>query len=246
MVLGKTLSLSSYASRYESNDELSNRVSQDINAIGFVGLPSVKRSKAIAIADGNASALLPNQLTVATEDYALSRRLYFYTADHSSNIYVSEFLDFVKSVDGQRVVKKVGFVSQNVKAVMPIEYQKLPNDFKELTQNSKRLTVNFRFKAGSAKLDNRALRDVERLVEYLGEDQRRGLLLIGFGDQKKLEKRSLLLSKLRAMAVRRELVRNGIYPKVSGYGDLMPVASNERSSGRMKNRRVEVWLRDTL
>jgi phosphate transport system substrate-binding protein len=47
------------------------------------------------------------------------------------------------------------------------------------------------------------------------------------------------------MAVRRELVRNGIYPKLSvGYGEYLPVASVNRAEGKMKNRRVEVWVRD--
>ena len=71
------------------------------------------------------------------------------------------------------------------------------------------------------------------------------MVLIGFGDKKKTEKRSQLLSKLRAMAVRRELVRYGIYPKNSvGYGENLPVASVNGMEGRNKNRRVEVWVRN--
>ena len=245
MVLGKTHQLASTALRFESNDELSDRVSQDPQAIGFVGLPSVRNAKLIAISDGSAKALLPNKLTVATEDYALARRLYFYTDDEPSNSYVKEFLAFVLQQQGQRIVADTGFVSQNVKAVLPEFYAQLPRDFQQITDSAKRLTVNFRFKEGSAKLDNRALQDIERLVEYLNAAQGREVVLIGFGDQKRSEKRSRLLSKLRAMAVRRELVRNGIYPKSSvGYGEFLPVASNDRSEGRHKNRRVEVWVRE--
>jgi len=51
-----------------------------------------------------------------------------------------------------------------------------------------------------------------------------------------------LLSKLRAMAVRRELARGGILVKeINGLGDQLPVASNSEA-GRIKNRRVEVWV----
>ena len=71
------------------------------------------------------------------------------------------------------------------------------------------------------------------------------MILIGFGDQKKSKERSLLLSKLRAMAIRRELVKQGVYPKFNyGYGEQLPVASNQREAGKLKNRRVEVWLTD--
>jgi len=245
MILGKEYKLDDQALRFESNDELSDRVSADPQGIGFVGLPSVRNAKLLAVADGNAKALLPHKLTVATEDYALARRLYFYTDDEPNNSYVKEFLSYVLQQKGQSIVADTGFISQNVKAVVPEFYAELPQDFKQITDSAKRLTVNFRFKEGSAKLDNRALQDIERLVGYLNAADGREVVLIGFGDQKKSEKRSRLLSKLRAMAVRRELVRNGIYPKSSvGYGEFLPVASNNRSEGRQKNRRVEVWVRD--
>ena len=55
--------------------------------------------------------------------------------------------------------------------------------------------------------------------------------------------RAQLLSKLRAMAVRRELVKNGvILREIRGYGAQMPVATNTEDEGRLKNRRVEVWV----
>lgn len=245
MILGKTKTLRSDAARFESNDALSDEVSSDISGIGFVGLASVRDAKLIAVSDGSAKALLPNKLTVATEDYALARRLFMYTAGESENSYAAEFIDFALQNDGQKIVAGTGFVSQELKAVKPEFYDELPQDFRDLTNDSQRLTINFRFKEGSAKLDNKALKDIERLVDYLQGKNARQVLLIGFGDKKKTEKRSKLLSKLRAMAVRRELVRNGIYPKESiGYGEYLPVASINRSEGRMKNRRVEVWLRE--
>jgi phosphate transport system substrate-binding protein len=242
MVLGKS-TLSYDALRFESNDELSDTVSQDTNGIGFVGLPSVRQAKLIAISAGTAKALKPTRLTVATEDYALSRRLYLYTDDEPSNIHVRPFIQFSLSEEGQKIVAKNGFISQNIDIVEPENYSDLPVGFKQLTETNKRLTVNFRFKQGSAKLDNRALRDIERLVTFAKENPDNRLILIGFGDYKKSHERSKLLSKLRAMAVRRELVKYGVYPKANyGYGEELPVASNQRAAGRFKNRRVEIWL----
>lgn len=244
MVLGKTYKLSESAKRYESNDELSDAVASNEKAIGFVGLPSVRSAKLVSVSDGSAKSLLPNKLTVATEDYALARRLFMYSDDRPENVYVQEFLNFMKNIDGQKVVAKTGFISQNVKAVVPEFYEELPEDFRSITSEAERLTINFRFREGSAKLDNKALKDIERLVEYLNTESKPEVVLIGFGDHRHSEKRTKLISKLRAMAVRRELVRNGIYPKSSiGYGDFLPVASNNSTDGRIKNRRVEVWLR---
>jgi phosphate transport system substrate-binding protein len=243
MVLGKQYSLAASAKRFEANDELSDEVSSDINGIGFVGLPSVRRAKLISISDGFGKALKPNKLSIATEDYALSRRLYFYTDDEPVNAHVKEFIIFVEGMAGQSTVANNGFIGQQVEAVVPLAYNDLPEDFQKMTPSGQRLTVNFRFKEGSAQLDNRALRDIDRLVQFIARHPDEKLTLIGFGDQKKSPQRAQLLSKLRAMAVRRALVKRGVYPQNSyGYGGQLPVASNKRDAGRYKNRRVEVWL----
>jgi phosphate transport system substrate-binding protein len=69
------------------------------------------------------------------------------------------------------------------------------------------------------------------------------VVLVGFGDPKADPARAKLLSKLRAMAVRRELARHGvIFRQISGLGDELPVAANNADDGRIKNRRVEVWV----
>ncbi|WP_430462112.1 substrate-binding domain-containing protein [Thalassolituus sp. LLYu03] len=243
MVMGDK-SLVANAKRFESNAELSDSVSGDVYGIGFVGLSSVRSAKLVSVSDGTAKSLLPNKLTVATEDYALARRLFMYTDDQPENPYVSEFINFAQDDAGQQIVADTGFISQELKAVMPEFYEELPDDFRAITNEAQRLTINFRFQEGSAKLDNKALKDLERLVAYLA-NHKGELVLVGFGDPKKTEKRSQLLSKLRAMAVRRELVRYGIYPAISvGYGENLPVASVNGQEGRMKNRRVEVWVRN--
>lgn len=242
MVLGKR-PLDSRALRFESNDQLSDKVSNDRRGIGFVGLPSVRDSKLIAVSDGDGKALTPNQLTISTEDYALSRRLYFYTDDDPKNEHVKPFIQYLQSKEGQKIVADNGFISQNIEVVKPTNFSNLPSVFQKIAGDGQRLTVNFRFKKGSAKLDNRAMRDIQRLVDFSNNNPDKKIVLIGFGDPKKSQERSLLLSKLRAMAVRRELVRLGVYPKYNyGYGEELPVASNEREAGRVKNRRVEVWL----
>ena len=62
LVLGKTHTLSAKAQRFESNDQLSDLVSKDLGAIGFVGLASVRQAKALAVSDSNSTALKPEMI----------------------------------------------------------------------------------------------------------------------------------------------------------------------------------------
>jgi len=244
MVLGKQYALSTDALRFESSDQLVNNVVREAGGIGFIGMAFVANSKLIAISDGPAQAFKPSDMTVATEDYALSRRLFFYTDDQPKNKYVDDFMAFAQGINGQKIVKKEGFVSQNVMAMNMALPKDLPLDYLDMVRGAERLSINFRFQEGSAKLDNKALKDIQRLAYFLKKEAKgKRVMLIGFGDKRKNDQRSKLLSKLRAMAVRRELARLGIHPEATtGYGDFNPVASFEGAS-RVKNRRVEVWVR---
>lgn len=121
----------------------------------------------------------------------------------------------------------------------------MPPRYRALASEAQRLSVNFRFQEGSASLDNKALRDVQRVGDYLrqaGKLQGK-VVLVGFGDPKETPGRAALLSRLRAMAVRRELARTGVQARdVTGMGDELPVAGNDLQQGRLRNRRVEVWV----
>jgi len=244
MVLGKQYKLSGSAQRFESSENLVRNVMQNQGGIGFIGMAFVGQSKLLAISDGPTQAFKPSQLTVATEDYALSRRLFLYTHSDEENEYVNEFMAYSLGVQGQSIVRTEGFISQNVESMDVGLSDDLPDDYLNMVNGAKRLSVNFRFQEGSAQLDNKALMDIQRLAYYIRQQGANAeVLLIGFGDKRKNESRSKLLSKLRAMAVRRELARLGIYPKeTTGYGDFNPVASFHGAS-RVKNRRVEVWVR---
>jgi len=239
---GKTLATN--ATRYESNDALSLAVSRRSGAIGFVGLASVGKSKALAITDGDSQPMAPATALVATEDYPLSRRLFLYADPQKQSKWTREFLTFVHSPAGQAIVEKSGYVAQAIAPIrLPLQTT-MPEAYQQLAKEAQRLTVNFRFAEGSAQLDNKAQRDVQRLIDYLNshDKQMNAALLVGFGDARNDPARTALLSKLRAMAVRRELARGGILVKeINGLGDQLPVASNSEA-GRIKNRRVEVWV----
>ncbi|MFB4370019.1 MULTISPECIES: phosphate ABC transporter substrate-binding/OmpA family protein [unclassified Pseudomonas] len=237
--------LSAKAKRFESSEQLSDSVAGDVNGIGFIGLPYVRRAKAVAIAAGDSQPMAPSVTLIATEDYPLSRRLFLYAPPKRSNPWAEALLKFAQSPRGQAIVAQNGFIAQSIEAVKIAATADMPPAYQELTRNAQRLSVNFRFQEGSASLDNKAQQDLHRVLDYLREHDKlqNKVVLVGFGDPKALPARAELLSKLRAMAVRRELVREGVVMReVTGLGDELPVADNEGDSGRLKNRRVEVWV----
>lgn len=246
LVLGKKNPLVKDARRFESNAELSDAVSADRNGIGFVGLPYIRQSKALAVEDGGA-AIKPDAFTVATEDYALARRLFLYLPEKPMNATARKFVEFSLSNSGQQVVAEIGFVYQEIISGSAVAAGRDHSDYRFLTQGAERLSLNFRFNRGSALLDNKARQDVKRLVDYMSqeENRKRELILIGFSDHNEvIPMHSLGLSIERADSVADVLINLGVGPdRVRGMGSAVMIASNETPEGREKNRRVEVWIR---
>lgn len=237
--------LAATATRFESSEALSDAVSHDPQGIGFIGLPYVRQAKALAIVDGDSQPMLPVTSLIATEDYPLSRRLYFYLPPSNRNPWAKALVDFTQSGKGQAIVAANGFIAQQVQAIAVEPRASMPEDYQSIVRDAQRLSVNFRFEEGSASLDNKARQDLQRVVAYLKSHGKldKQVTLVGFGDAKNDPQRAALLSKLRAMAVRRELVKNGVVLRdIRGFGAQMPVAANTADEGRIKNRRVEVWV----
>lgn len=240
---GKTLSPG--AKRFESSEQLSDAVTRDPQGIGFIGLPYVRQAKAVAIVDGDSQPMLPLNSLIATEDYPLSRRLYLYLPPSSQNPWAKALVSFAQSAKGQAIVAANGFVAQTVQAMSVAPGPQMPEAYQALAREAQRLSVNFRFEEGSASLDNKARQDLNRVLDYLRQHGKlnRQVTLAGFGDAKSDPTRAALLSKLRAMAVRRELVKSGVvFREIRGFGAQLPVAANNLDEGRIKNRRVEVWV----
>lgn len=248
LVLGKS-ALVANARRDAAHAAISKMVAADVNAIGFVGLPFVNDSKALAVGEGDAQPILPTPFSVATEDYALSRRLYFYLPELSGSELAHKFVAFAASDAGQKVVEQVGFVSQAILAHEVALPDSAPQEYRQLTQGAQRLSLNFRFLPASAKLDNKAQRDLERLKEFMARPENSGrkreLMLFGFADSNEsMPIVSLQLSMDRADTVADLLIKERMRPgKVRGFGSASAVAANESEAGRAKNRRVEVWIR---
>ncbi len=236
------------AKRFEDSEVLSASVAKDAGGIGFIGLPYVGSTKALAVSDAGTNPIRPNRLTVATEDYALARRLFLYTVPTGANTnpLVPQFVEFALSKSGQAIVDQVGFIGQTLQSEPVKTATGLPAEYVALVRNAERLSTDFRFKFNSTDLDNRGVRDTTRLADYLASrriDPKR-LVLIGFGDNVGNPAGIKTVSENRARRVAEELKRDGIaVGQIVGFGAAMPVADNASEDGRDKNRRVEVYVR---
>jgi len=86
-----------------------SEVSQNTNAIGYIGFAYIDSSiKALNLDKGNGS-VAPTAESILDGSYPLSRSLYFYTNGEPSEL-VKEFIDFVISENGQKIVTTVGYI----------------------------------------------------------------------------------------------------------------------------------------
>ena len=103
------------------------------------------------------------------------------------------------------------------------------------------------FDSGSAKLRSGALRVIDRLAVFLREHPDRSLAIEGFTDNVGNALVNEELSLRRADAVRAALMDAGVDAArivARGYGATYPVATNDTSEGRQRNRRVEIVVSD--
>jgi phosphate transport system substrate-binding protein len=205
-------------------------------------------NKVVALSDTDVEPRKPSLLTIKTEDYMLSRRLFLYTAVTPTNSNVKPFIEFALGTAAQPAVERADLVNMDLTPV-PSD----PNDprdqfasWSQLTAGATEIPTRFRFRAGSSDLDTRANRDIGRIVGILSQPQYRGkqVILIGFADSSGRHRQIKRSRKARADIVKKELAPEGLaFSKVVGLGAEAFIAPNDRREGREKNRRVEVWVK---
>jgi phosphate transport system substrate-binding protein len=233
-------------------------VSADPNGIGFIGLPYILNARALKIIECDLF-YDPSPFAIKSEEYPLARRLYLYTPERPKSPFVSDFVEYALSDGAQPVVEREKFVSQVIQpdvdntqdarlvaAGLFTQSSEMLRDLLRTTRGASRLSVTFRFRSGSEKLDSKATRDLERLARFMKTSAAQGkeLFLLGFADNRGDYKTNQGLSQRRAEAVAEGLRAKGVRATlVKGFGEEAPVACNTTDVGSERNRHVEVWLR---
>ena len=101
------------------------------------------------------------------------------------------------------------------------------------------------FANGQSNLNASANNDLDKLFDFLSNNQESRLAIEGHTDNVGSSQSNLALSQSRAFAVSTYLQGRGISNKrltVQGMGETAPIADNNSASGRQLNRRVEVTI----
>ncbi len=110
-ILGKDAEMISSAVVQGSNQAVKTTVSKTPGAIGYIGLGYADSTIKTVAFDG----VLPSKESVLNGTYEISRPLFMYTNGVPKGA-VKEFIDFVMSPEGQKIVEEVGYI-----AVKPVK-----------------------------------------------------------------------------------------------------------------------------
>lgn len=256
--------------RVSSEEDLADAVARDPYALGVVSLSARRNAKVLPIRRICGPLAKATPFTVKAEEYPLTRRVFMYVSGAPIASRITDLIAFAGSGAAQDAIQSVGFVDQGISPA-DIDNQGIRlasallaapdasslsqlREFSRALVDAQRLSTTFRFTTGSSRLDNKALGDVSRMVEYLTSKDvvDKEVLVIGFTDAIGRQDLNVLLGQSRAEQVRDQIIASSagqIVPermRVLSYGPLAPVGCNETPEGRSFNRRVEIWVRDRV
>lgn len=255
------------ATRHASNAALSDAVARDPFGLGITSFSEIGNAKPIVIGGQCGFRLRAARRSIKTEDYPLTAPMFLYLPARRLPKLARDFLAFTRSPTAQVVIRRAGFVDQAPEEVaIDLQGDRLTNaisvaneaggldqlqDMIDTLANKRRLSLTFRFEAGSSRLDAQSRSNAITLARALetGTYDGRSLMFVGFSDGQGPAPGNLSIAEKRAEAVRNAVVDEAETADLSrvsietrAFGEAMPMACDDSSWGRQVNRRVEVWV----
>jgi phosphate transport system substrate-binding protein len=224
-------------------------VANDPDAVALTHPIMAGEDRTIAI-DAGISAVAPTAAAIVHGNYPLARKMYLYTPANGASPTADRFVSFALSDAGQSIVSSAGLVpvafTQTTPQVPPAAAT--PRDqYNQLLASATRLDADLHFETNSNKLDLHSARAVDRISNFMFSyhNPPNHLVVVGFADNQGTPEANLALSLNRANAVAALFKQRGLPPGlVINLGSDLPIADNGTESGREKNRRVEVFLKN--
>jgi phosphate transport system substrate-binding protein len=251
--------------RHADAEALARAVARDPWALALAGQSQSQEARALLLTDRCGFPLPATPLTVKAEDYPLTAPVFLLTPRRRLPLLMREFLEFLATDAAHNALASTGLIDRQIgSAPLTEDGQRLlgairnagPDVSLEELQTlaaamtgGERLSLTFRFRDGSADLDDHSrdnLEDLARLIATGGGAGKR-LTLAGFSDGSGDPGVNKALSRDRAEAVRARLrdiapdLSTEDLPAIQAFGEALPMACDTTPAGRQINRRVELW-----
>ena len=194
--------------------------------------------------------------------------MFFYLPERRLPKMAREFLSYTNSPAAQIVIRRSGFVDQTPELIqIGAQGDRLANaiaragaevPLEELQRlvsvlgSKARLTLSFRFEAGSARPDAQSRANIQQLAQALeaGRYDAHQLTFVGFSDGDGPAAGNAKIAMKRAESVRNAVlaaaetaIPGRVEITTEAFGEALPMACDDSDWGRQINRRVEVWVR---
>jgi len=212
-----------------TNAHAAAAVTDDPTAISFLSM-SADAGKIIGLRpDAGGRPIQPSIQNIVRGMYPLYRDLYLYTRGPADG-QVKDFIEWIGTPAGQEVVDQQGFV--------PLFYRP------ERLDEPRPLRETIHFEQDKAYPNQRSMARLQMLTAELKAraGEYRHIVLEGYTDNR--EEAPIKLSQERAEKVKELLSEGlpGLYFEIIPRGPELPIAPNDTPYGRLRNRRVQVYL----
>ncbi len=261
------VALSDTVLRHGRSNDLVHAVAEDPFAIGIASRAEADKVRALPLAGGCGHALTATRQSIKTEDYPLTSPMFLYLPSYRLPRIARQFLAYTQSPEAQMAIRQAGFVDQAPETMrIGLQGDRLANaianggdevgldSLKQMIETLRpmsRLSLSFRFEAGSSRPDAQSRANILHLAQALeaGDYEARKLTFVGFSDGDGPAAGNARIALLRAKTVRNAVlaavetaIPDSVEISVEGFGEAMPMACDDTEWGRKINRRVEVWI----
>ena len=257
--------ITSAATTFNDNRQLSMAVARDKNAIGFVSYAFSNGTKVLSMRGNCGIEVKPTPFTLKTQEYPFSQQLHLIHASGPQTEMTEKFLEFVHSDEAKIAIQYAGFVDTVIAEQGNIgRWERLVNaiyatpenatavDFKEFISDfryARRLSSTFRFNFTDAKLNPQNQHEITHLAQYIRANYTANMevLVAGFTSAEGPASANTAVSARGAQMVAKQLTQelngSGISVSSAGYGELSPLICSDNIHNKRTNQRVEIWVR---
>ncbi len=207
--------------------EIVSALSEDPSIITYISL-SQSAGRVVPLQPDPASPpIQPSQQNIIRGAYPLYRDVYLFTRGPAAG-YTRSLLDWISSPAGQEVVDEQNFVPLFLRP--------------ERLDEPRPLRETIHFDQNKAAPNQRSLARLQLLVEEIRERKIAHVVLEGYTDTR--EDNAYPLSEERANSVRELLIAElpELFFEIIPRGAKNPLAPNDTPYGRLRNRRVQIYL----